>query len=282
MPATTLYSAALTSAPNKVLVSQADINEESTGIIRAGITYVCKGTDLAEVSRRMILDSEPPAYPEIVFRDQIVLGKLFQQARTLETQYGIGKIRAFYVGVLNRGQDGTLQNDVETFSINFPITVEDVSRITGNYQFPNTIPAPLQLANNAAGNTALAGLFIEGRVTIRRVRFGAVINTPGALRELSNPPLSDMVLSARAQFVVALPTAAVLATAFGINQTDPQRIAEELRLLKTPVEWMEALPASHAISRESANEILTPSVVVINTTSRVFTNDLPVRLYQSV
>jgi len=229
----------------------------------------------------MILDSEPPAYPEIVFRDQIVLGKLFQQSRTVETQYGIGKIRGFYVGVLNRGQDGTLQNDVETFSVDFPMTVEDVSRITGNFGFANTLGGDLTLYNESRGFNALASVFISGRVTVRRVRFGAVINTAGALRELTNPPLSELILSATVSFSVALPVVAQVATAFGLNTNNAQTLNQQLAALKTPADWLAAFPLRFAISSEQNNEILTPSVVVINVTNRLQTFSEPSLLYET-
>lgn len=278
MPSTVLYSAALNNAPNKVLVSDADVSEESTGIIKAGITYVCKGADFSQVSRGMILDSEPPAYPEIVFRDQIVQNRLFQQSRTVETQYGIGKIRAYYVGVLARGQNGNIENETETFSIEFPVSINDIITFTGNSNIYN-IAAQEGVAgaweyNQAQGRSDLAVFSISGRVTVQRTRFGAVINTPGALQALTKPTIDQLIVQATTTVSIGSFASRVLRRVFGIaNGIDLDRGLAEAY---TPSDWLKAFPNNWTLTAEISNEVLTPSVIIVNTTNRfVVTNESP-------
>lgn len=280
MPATIFHSSALTNAPKKVLISSADVNEESTGIVKAGIDYVCKGTDLSQVSREMILDAEPPEYPDIVFRDQIVQGRLFQQSRTVETQYGIGKIRAFYVGVLARGQNGNLENEIENFSISFPLSIQDVELLTRATNI-TTIAQQEGVFNAWAFNglrnqNDLAQVSISGRITTQRTRFGAVVNTPGALQAINSPSVGQLIVQATAFVSVGRFASRVLRRVFGV--AEGESLERALAATYTPAEWLTEFPDNWTITSEIDNEVLTPSVVVVNTVNRfVVTNERPPR-----
>jgi hypothetical protein len=292
MPAQQLYSSELNAAPKKVLVESCDVNEESTGIVRVGINYVCKGADLEAVSQGMVLDTEPPLYAQAIFKSQLQRGRLYQMARTYELQYGVGRIRAFYVGVLKRGQEPQLASETETFSFSVPLTFEDIGRLTGNYNgrafaFARYGSSFITFweTNEARGQNSLATFTISGRSNILRRRYGAIVSGGQLAQSIYNATLEQLIISvqANAQFAnwtqnngnnVSLEP--LVRDLLGIS---PESSVINAR---TPLQWMQSFPNAWSISGEFDNEFITPSVAVINGTNRIEAESAPSRLPSAV
>jgi hypothetical protein len=270
----------LSNAPRKVLVESCDVNEEDSGLVRVGISYVCRGEDLATVSQTMMLDSEPPVYPQAVFRNQLQSLRLYQYQRTYELQYGLGRIRAFYAGVLNRNQQPQVRSDTETFSLTFPLTFDDIGRITGNYR--GLEYAILKLGpefrrfwffNLPSDRTSLASFTISGRAIALRRRL-AVVGTNSA--SLSAITLSQLLVSAQVDVFFGRwgTTANPGGSLEGICKDLLGIYAGDSFVgSRTPLEWLLAFPDRWSISAEFDNEFVTPSVSVLNGTSRLLTFD---------
>lgn len=276
MPSSALYSSALNNAPNNVLVESCDVNEESTGIVRVGINYVCKGANLEAVSQNMILDSEPPVYPQAVFRDQLERGRLYQHQRTYELEYGIGRVRAYYVGVLRRGQDPQVQTDTASFSVTAPLYFREIARLTGisdvERRFQLAFP---QIAESGLGDgvNALASVYIQGRNNILRRKFGAIVS-PSAGRNLGNLLLEQLVLNATVVvYIPAIETGYIdwVLNLFGLPPNS------DLSTYFTPIEWINAFPGAIGIETSLETDFITPSVAVFNSNSRLFTQDTAIK-----
>jgi hypothetical protein len=299
MPATALYSSTLNNAPKKVLVSTSDANEESTGIVRVGVQYVAKSADAEAVSQSMVLDSEPPEYPNTVFRNQLERGRLYQYQRTLEQEYGVAKIRAFYVGVLKRGQEPQLRSDTETFSATFPLGFEDIGRATGVYNaenlFATTFPALYEAGrSNTRTNAAnaVAGVSVSG-VSIRlQRRLGAIVSgnsRPGGF----SATLEQLLVSATVSINVPGVFEQWLLNLFGVSTigtgptgglfTTPVGPANQrLENLFTPLKWMELFSNRLSITNSVSVDYITPTVGVLSGDARLEVFSAPVFIFPTV
>jgi hypothetical protein len=279
MPAIQLYSAALTSAPNKVLVETSDVSEEATGIVRAGVTYVCKSSDAEAVSEKMVLDTEPPAYPVTVFRNQLQRGRLYQYQRTIEHRFGVSKIRGYYAGVLKRGQQPQLQTETETFSFVAPLDFPDIGRLTGIFdadiRFEREFPAAAALGRTEGAN-AVASLSFSGRANIIRRRFGAIVDDARTANALAASTLEQLVISITVDIAIQPQFQAWLLNIFGVNS------AQALTTSRTPLDWMKGVPGSFAIANDISTEFITPSVAVFSGGARLQTRDIPIIFYKNV
>lgn len=277
MPAIAIYSAALNNAPNKVLVETSDTTEDASGIVRVGVTYIAKSADAEAVSKTMVLDSEPPAYPNTVFRDQLQRRRLYQYQRTIEQQYGIAKIRGYYAGVLNRGQVPQIQSETETLSFSVELTLEDITRLTNNYNFDRTVEFALGEGagrqsffsyNNERGARGFCTFTFSGRSTILRRSFGALVNS-------TNPPSTFTTVTAD-QLLLNLSCNAffqydeiktLVKNVFGVSPSD------DFARSRTPIEWLRAFSRCWRIDGDFNTEYITPTVVVISGESRIRAED---------
>lgn len=278
MPYTAHYSAALTNAPNKVLVETSDTTEDATGVVRVGVTYICKSSDAEAVSGKMILDSEPPAYPNTVFRDQLQRKRLFQYQRTIEQKYGIAKIRGYYAGVLNRGQQPQIQTDTQTFSASAALTAFEIARLTGVNTFENLVERHFGVFdgrqafvpyNGNLGNRAYAIFRFAGSTNILRRQTGALANSTES--SILPPPLSAMIVNLSVSMVVASAQSAstgfnmgrLLLQTFGLPAVS-QSPEKDILQSKTPLEWLSLFPSAYSITGRLQTEYITPSVLVVS------------------
>jgi hypothetical protein len=279
MPAIQLYSGSLTAAPNKVLVETSDVNEEATGIVRAGITYVCKGADAEAVSERMTLDTEPPVYPVTIFRNQMQRGRLYQYQRTIENRYGVAKIRGLYVGVLKRGQQPQLKTETETFSATFPLTFEDIGRLTGIFDAQNRFQLAfpdLYTAGLRNGANAVAIVNLAGRSNILQRRFGAIVDDARAANSIAATTLDQLIVTLSANIIVAPVYEQWLLTIFGLSA--PQTLTNS----RTPIEWLKAFPNRYSISSDITTDFITPSVAIFSGNARLSVSEAPAITFPTV
>jgi hypothetical protein len=99
-----------------LILSRMDAQEQVNGLVNVQVEYVGPSTRHDIISRSFYQDAPPPIWPSVVSPGELVTNRLYMESRTVERANGLTKVRANYVGGLQRaGFNGYfLRTDKET------------------------------------------------------------------------------------------------------------------------------------------------------------------------
>jgi hypothetical protein len=85
-----------------LILSRMDAQEQVNGLVNVQVEYVGPSTRHDIISRSFYQDAPPPIWPSVVSPGELVTNRLYMESRTVERANGLTKVRANYVGGLQR------------------------------------------------------------------------------------------------------------------------------------------------------------------------------------
>jgi len=143
MAATVIFNSALQSG--QLVITSSSVVTQATGLIEVVVQYVCRKSALASALEGFYIDAPPPIFPSgSISATALSLGKLFMVAFSSETQHGISRIEARYVGVSSKIVRPFKSFRYSDFSVDEPVYVS----LSGNFGQNVATSNPDDILNN--------------------------------------------------------------------------------------------------------------------------------------
>jgi len=128
MAATVIFNSAMQSG--QLVIASSSVVTQATGLVEVVVEYVCRKSALASALEGFYIDAPPPIFPSSsISAGTLALGKLFMVSFSSETQHGISRIEARYVGVSSKTVRPFKSFRYSDFSVDEPVYVS----LSGNF-----------------------------------------------------------------------------------------------------------------------------------------------------